>query len=122
MMREILLGSVLLVAAAIAARADETGLASIHEWRKEGGKICLSDHFHDGAGSGETRKAAEAKAIASWMSFTDLEYGSTWASYQLSGSKKMECTERGAKEWSCAVTARACKQRGGKAKKAAKAQ
>ena len=111
-MKEILLSSVLLVAAAIAARADETGLASIHDWRKEGGKICMSDHFHDGAGGGETRKAAEASAVASWSSFTVLEYGTTWGSYALSGSKKMDCSQRGASEWSCAVTSRPCRPAG----------
>ena len=113
MTKEILLGSVLLVAAALTARADETGLASIHDWRKEAGKICMSDHFHDGAGSGDSRKAAEAKAIASWQSFTIFEYGTTWGSYKLAGSKKMDCTENGPKQWSCAVTARACKPGGG---------
>jgi len=118
MTKEILLGAVLLVAAAISARADETGLAGIHDWRKEAGKTCLSDHFHDGSGTGETKKAAEAQAIASWQSFTILEYGTTWGSYRLAGSKKMGCTQQGAKAWSCAVTARACKPGGkGKAKK-----
>jgi hypothetical protein len=112
MIKELLLGSVLLVAAAIAARADETGLASIHDWRREGGRICMSDHFHDGAGNGETRKAAEAKAIASWVDFTVLEYGTDWGRYQLSGSKKMDCKEQGAKEWSCSVTSRPCKAGG----------
>jgi hypothetical protein len=109
MTKELLLGSVLLVAAAISARADETGLAGIHDWRKEAGKTCLSDHFHDGAGSGGTRKDAEAKAIASWQSFTVFEYGTTWGSYKLAGSKKMDCNQQGATEWSCAVSARACK-------------
>jgi hypothetical protein len=112
MMKEIVLASVLLVAAAIAARADETGLASIHDWRKESGKVCMSEHFHDGSGVGETRKAAEANAAASWASFTVLEYGSTWGSYALSSSKKMDCKQQGAKEWSCAVTSRPCKPAG----------
>jgi hypothetical protein len=109
MMKEILLSSVFLVAATVAARADETALASIHDWRKESGKICMSEHFHDGSGVGETRKAAEANTVASWASFTVLEYGTTWGSYALSGSKKMDCKEQGAKEWSCAVTSRPCK-------------
>jgi hypothetical protein len=109
MTKEILLGSVLLVAAAISARADETGMAGIHEWRKEAGKTCLSDHFHDGVGTGISRKDAEAKAIASWQSFTIWEYGTTWGSYRLAGSRKMDCTQAGVKDWSCAVSARACK-------------
>ena len=112
MMKELLLSSVLLVAAAIAARADETGLASIHDWRRESGRICMSEHFHDGAGTGQTRKAAEAKAIASWVDFTVLEYGTDWGGYQLSGSKKVDCKEQGSKDWSCAVTSRPCKRGG----------
>jgi hypothetical protein len=108
MMKEFMLGSVLLIAAVIAARADDTGLAAIHDWRREGGRTCLSDHFHDGAGTGDTRKAAEAKAIVSWIEFTVLEYGTDWGSYKIAGSKRMDCTEKGAKEWSCALSARAC--------------
>jgi hypothetical protein len=108
-MKEVLLGSALLMAAAISARADDTGLASIHDWRREGGRICMLDHFHDGAGTGDTRKAAEASAIGSWASFTILEYGTDWGSYQVSVSKKMDCTDQGSKEWSCAVSARPCK-------------
>ncbi len=115
MIKELLFGSVLLVAAAIAARADDTGLASIHDLRRESGRVCMSDHFHDGSGTGETRKAAEAKAVASWIDFTVLEYGTDWGSYQLSASKKMDCKDLGAKEWSCAVTSRPC--RGGGAVK-----
>jgi hypothetical protein len=72
----------------------------------------MSDHFHDGAGSGDSKKAAEAKAIASWADFTIFEYGTDWGSYALAGSKKMDCSETGAKSWSCSVTARACKKAG----------
>jgi hypothetical protein len=94
------------------AQADETGLASIHDWRAEGGRTCMSDHFHDGSGNGATRKAAEAAAVSSWVSFTVLEYGSHWGSYALAGSKKMDCSETGASAWSCSVTARPCKPGG----------
>jgi hypothetical protein len=118
MMKAFMFGSVLLLAAAIAARADDTGLAGIHDWRKEGGRTCLSDHYHDGAGTGETRKAAEASAIASWTDFTVLEYGTVWGSYKIAAGKQMNCTEKGAKEWSCATTARPCA--GGKPAKARK--
>lgn len=91
------------------AAADETGLAGIHDWRKEGARTCLSDHFHDGAGVGPNRKAAEANAIASWSSFTVLEYGTNWGAYGLAASKKMDCTQDFASQWSCDVTARPCK-------------
>jgi hypothetical protein len=113
----LLLAATSLVIASAAASADETGLASIHDWRKEGGRTCMSDHFHDGAGNGDSRKAAEAAAISSWVSFTVFEYGTTWGSYNLAGSKKMDCTENGSKAWSCAVSARACKPGGAVATK-----
>ena len=104
--------AVLMLALSTSAHADDTGLASIHDWRKEGGRTCMSDHFHDGAGSGDSRKAAEAKAIASWVSFTAFEYGTIWGNYNIAGSKKVDCTETGAKSWSCSLTARACKPGG----------
>lgn len=91
------------------ANADETGLAGMHDWRKEGARTCLSGHFHDGTGKGQNRKAAEARAVASWSSFTVLEYGTTWGSYALAANKKMDCTQNGASLWSCEVSARPCK-------------
>jgi hypothetical protein len=109
MMKELLLGSVLLFGAAICARADDTGLASIHDWRREGGKVCMSEHFHDGSGNGNSRKAAEESAIRAWASFTDFEYGSIWASYTLSASKRMDCKQNGGQDWSCSVSARPCR-------------
>ena len=98
-----------LCAAVPAARADETGLAAIHEMRYEHGhKICMSDHFHDGSGNGQTRKQAESAAIGSWASFTSFEYGSSWGSYALAADRKMDCHENGAKAWACLTTARPC--------------
>jgi hypothetical protein len=109
MMKVFLPVAAALFAFSTAASADETGLASIHDWRKEGGRVCMSEHFHDGAGSGDSRKAAEASAIASWVSFTVLEYGTDWGSYAIAGSKKVDCSETGAKSWSCSLVARPCK-------------
>ncbi len=99
-----------------AAHADETGLASIHDWRQEKGRrVCMSDHFHDGAGSAKTRKAAEAAAQRSWIDFTAFEYGSAWGSYKIAASKSLDCTEAGSR-WSCVINARPCKvyQKGSK--------
>jgi hypothetical protein len=109
MKKVFLLAAASLVLASASASADESGLASIHDWRKEAGRTCMSDHFHDGAGNGDNRKAAEAAAISSWRSFTVLEYGTDWGSYNLAGSKKMDCSETGSKSWSCSVSARPCK-------------
>ena len=35
------------------AFADQSGLADMHALRKEGGRTCMSDHFHSGSSSGK---------------------------------------------------------------------
>lgn len=104
------------------AKADETGLATIHDWKNEPGRrICMSEHFHDGSGTGATRKEAEAAARSSWISFTIFEYGTDWGSYALAAGAKMECGNASGQSWSCATSARACKKySGAKTAKAAK--
>lgn len=92
----------------VPAQADETGLASIHEWRREGGRICMSEHFHSGSGSGPTKKAAESEAVASWVSFTVFEYGTIWGSFQRAASKGVACKPKGDR-WQCDVEARPCR-------------
>ena len=90
------------------AVADETGLASIHAWQKIGGRTCMVDHEHDGSGKGDTPPLAMRSAIKSWESFTDLEYGSDWATYANSVGKRVSCGRYGA-EVSCQISARACR-------------
>jgi hypothetical protein len=109
MKKDFLLAAALLATVSVSAYAEDDGLATMHDWRKEAGRICMSDHFHDGSGSGPTRKAAEAAAISSWASFTGFEYGNHWARYTLAGSRKMDCSQNGGDAWSCNVTARPCK-------------
>jgi hypothetical protein len=77
--------------ASVPAGADETGMAGIHSWRKVGKKTCLVGHQHSGAGSGQSKRAAEAQAVSSWASFTDLEYGSDWANINVAVEKIMRC-------------------------------
>jgi hypothetical protein len=96
-----------LIGGGVPARAEETGMASIHTWVKAGRKTCLADHFHNGSGSGKTRSQAERQAIQAWADFTAWEYGSTWGRYSLAASKRMTC-ERGS-DWSCQVEARPCR-------------
>ena len=93
-----------------AAKADETGLASIHDMRYESGhRVCMTDHFHDGTGNGRTRQQAEAAAKSSWASFTSFEYGSSWGSYALAASKRMGCSQM-EHQWTCSTTARPCER------------
>lgn len=105
---------ILLVVAATAGSgiasvsADDTGMASIHDLRREKGRLCMSDHWHYGSGVGGSKKAAQADAIGSWQSFTALEYGSDWARFKKAASQKIECSESGS-GYSCSVEARPCK-------------
>jgi hypothetical protein len=91
--------------------ADETGMAGIHSWRKVGKKTCLVDHFHDGSGSGTTQKLAELAAVRSWVSFTDLEYGSDWADFRQANSRSMKCNREDVARWTCRAEAVACRGR-----------
>jgi hypothetical protein len=91
------------------ASADETGLASSHDLRKENGKLCMSDHAHSGYGTGSTKAAARAAAIRSWIDFTNLEYGSSWASYSASASQTTKYVKE-EKGWGANVEGRPCRK------------
>ena len=91
-----------------AAMADDSGFAYAHDLRKEGGRTCMSDHYHQGGGSGSTRKAAQADAIKSWSSFTAFEYGSDWARFSKAAGKSMSCSA-GSSGYDCQLEARPCK-------------
>jgi len=107
-----------LVLAAVAATsvavpvsyAQETGLAtSLHSSRREGGRLCLTDHWHYGSsGSHSSKAAAQRAAIASWQDFTNFEYGRSWARFSRAASRKVSCSPSGG-GWSCDVEARPCR-------------
>ena len=105
-------GSVLAGLLFAAAPAAAQGLEGLHSQRMEGGRLCFSEHTHVGTGSGSTRQAAEREAAGSWTGFTDLEYGGLWASYRLSASKTMSCSQAGG-TWSCTTESRPCRPAGG---------
>jgi hypothetical protein len=91
------------------AAAEESGLAGLHEQKREGNRICMSEHFHHGASAGKpTHKEAEAAAIRDWSGFTGFEYGEAWSDYAMAASKAMKCARSG-DDWSCDVDARPCK-------------
>jgi hypothetical protein len=98
-------------ALAAPAAADETGLASIHEQRREGGRVCFTDHFHYGSSSGQqSKRAAMSAAVVSWAEFTDFEYGSAWANWGRSASKSVKCSRVGlGGPWSCDISSRPCR-------------
>ena len=90
------------------ARADETGLASSHTLRKEGGRTCFADHVHSGMGDGATKDAARALAARNWADFVDLEYGSTWAHFGRAAGMKVRYT-KAEKGWTAWIEARPCR-------------
>ncbi|MEZ5898717.1 MAG: hypothetical protein R3D51_04400 [Hyphomicrobiaceae bacterium] len=91
-----------------AANADETGLASSHTLRKEGGKLCMADHFHSGMGDGPTKAAARAAAARAWADFVDFEYGSNWTRFSRAASVSVKYT-KAEKGWTATVEARPCR-------------
>ena len=92
------------------AVADDTGMASIHSWRAERGKVCLIDHYHAGNGEGRTKKLARRAAIKDWQGFTAWEYGTDWAYFKRAASRAIEYsrTESG---WQARLEARPCRKR-----------
>lgn len=104
------LAAMVLMLTAASGRADDTGVAqTLHDIRREGKRLCLSSHFHDGSSAGlATRKAAEVEAVRAWAEFTAFEYGTDWAYWARAASKRMSCAQSGA-TWGCQVEARACK-------------
>lgn len=90
--------------------ADETGMASMHEWRRERGKTCMAAHFHSGYGEGRSKKRAMNAAVLSWREFTAAEYGTDWAYWRRASSKSARCNGSGA-FWSCSIEARPCRRR-----------
>jgi hypothetical protein len=103
-----LAAAIVALGAAAPVLADDTGLASMHDMRREGGRLCFTDHYHYGNGSGSTKAAATRDAIGSWSSFTDFEYGSDWARYSRAASKRVSCSQSGG-GYACQIEARPCK-------------
>ena len=86
-----------------------TGLAAMHDMRREGGRLCFSDHFHYGSSNGHRdAKTAQAAAIRSWADFVVFEYDQSWANFGKSGSKEVKCAP-GSSGWSCDVSSRPCR-------------
>jgi hypothetical protein len=90
------------------AFADDTGFAYSHSLRKEGGRLCMSDHYHQGSGSGRSKPAAQAAAARSWADFTNFEYGTAWARWSVARGKSVRYT-KDANGWSADVDARPCR-------------
>jgi hypothetical protein len=111
-------------AAVWTGQASAQGLEFLHDQRVEGGRVCMTDHFHYGSSGGQsTRAAAEREAISSWSGFTAWEYGNHWGSWRIAASKRMSCSQLTG-TWGCQVEARPCRPQvgSGKSRPKAKAQ
>ena len=102
------LAAVAAAVVATVANADVTGFDAMHTQARVGNKMCMTDHWHYGSGSGSTKAAAQKDAISSWQSFTDFEYGSDWARFSKAVAKKVSCSQSGG-SYSCQVEARPCR-------------
>ena len=99
-----------LACAGLPAMADDNGMAgTIHDLRRENGKVCQVDHWHYGSGVGATKKLAMADAVGSWQNFTALEYGSDWARFQRAASRNVSCANTGGGGVSCSIEGRPCR-------------
>ena len=94
--------------ASTCARADDTGFAYSHDLVKDGGRLCMKDHFHSGYGDGSTKDAASRAAVKSWAEFTAFEYGTAWARFSVAKSRSTKYT-KAEKGWSANVDARPCR-------------
>lgn len=102
------LAAILFGAGLAPATADETGFSDMHNQARVGGRTCMTDHYHYGNGTGRTKALAQRAAIGSWQSFTDFEYGSSWARFSRAAGKRMSCSKTPS-GFDCQVEARPCK-------------
>ncbi len=90
------------------ALANDTGFASSHTLRREGGRLCMVDHFHGGSGAGGSKVVAYTMAMKGWYDTTAGEYGTAWSNWGRSASKKVVYAKT-ADGWSATVESRPCK-------------
>lgn len=105
--------SVVLAAALPAASGGAAGLDKLHKQAVEGGRMCMTSHWHF-MSSGAWRTKAEAMAVArrGWERFTGAEYGAAWGSLKRAAGVDYGCaagaSARG-QQWSCNLKARPCR-------------
>jgi len=102
------LAGVFLCTSTAAVFADDTGIAYSHSLRREGGRLCMADHWHSGSGQGRSKRLAQRAAIRSWAGFTNFEYGTVWAHYSRARSKSVRYTKEPS-GWSAYIEARPCR-------------
>ena len=90
--------------------SQDGALVGLHDLRREGGRVCMSEHTHVGSSTGQaSRKAAEVVAQREWSSFTGWEYGGQWGNPSIAGSRTFRCSG-GGNSYSCEFEARPCRR------------
>lgn len=89
------------------------GLDKLHKQRVEGGRVCMSNHWHyKSSGAWPSRDMAHARVIQSWSRFTAAEYGAAWSDVRLAADVKLDCAATDTHRrtmWSCTLAARPCR-------------
>lgn len=112
-MRIPVLSGPILFMAAVAGPAMAGGLDGLHKKAVEGGRLCMSDHYHfSSSGTWPDRSMAKKAAARSWERFTEAEYGRAWAQLSRASSVDFACAtapSRRGPTWSCELKARPCR-------------
>lgn len=73
-------------------------------------KQCKGNHVHwSKEMTAGTKKAAYAKAIQDWASFTGFEYGNKWIDFRIAKNQKVNCEKSGPSSWTCVANATPCR-------------
>ena len=88
----------------------DNSFVTMHTLKIEGRFMCMADHYHVGASSGQaTKEVARREAIYNWAGFTSLEYGDHWATFLASKSRTLKC-KKSKGGWGCVFRARPCRK------------
>jgi hypothetical protein len=93
------------------SRAEAASSCNSGTWRetqREGGACCMPDHYHYSTGTGSSKAAAMADAVANWAGLVVFEYGNAYGHFGMAHSKSVSCSSSSG--WSCSVEARPCRR------------
>ncbi len=103
-----------LVASGLPLATAAAGLDKLHKQAVEGGRMCMSGHYHFmSSGAWPMRAQAMAVARRGWERFTAAEYGAAWADLRTAASVDYGCAaspSRRGEQWSCNLKARPCRR------------
>lgn len=113
-LRSVILSVAIAAGAFSVTSVGAAGLDKLHKQAVEGGRMCMTSHWHF-MSSGAWRSQAAAMAVAQrgWERFTGAEYGAAWGSLKNAAGVDYGCaattSHRGQQQWSCNLKARPCR-------------